>query len=99
MTIMKIAKKILRATIEWSVLVGMTMLVCSVDGFWPTLGLMWVMCFIASATAMLTALLSGKVTLAQPESVKPTDVEIADYDAKWRRDDCDDCVDFILSDG
>ena len=86
MTIKTIAMKILSIGGEWAALIGMTMLICWVDGFWPTLGLMWLTCVMASATGMLRALISGKVILA-------TSVPTATPEPG--RDDCDD---FILSD-
>jgi len=86
MTIKSVMKKILRGAIEWSVMIGATVLVCSVGGFWLTLGVMWAMCFITSVVTTLTILNSGKVTLVLP--APPTPPEAG-------RDDCDD---FILSD-
>ena len=86
MTIKTIAMKMLSIGGEWAALIGMTMLICWVDGFWPTLGLMWLTCVIASATGVLRGLYSGKIRLA-------TSVPVV-----MPKAGCDDCDDFILSD-
>jgi hypothetical protein len=81
MTIKTVMKKMLRMTIEWAILIGLTMLVLWVDGFWATLGVMWVTCFIASAVTVIRALSSGKMRLVLP--APPATPEPG-------RDDCDD---------
>jgi hypothetical protein len=86
MTIKSVMWKTLFAVIEWAILIGLTMLVLWVDGFWVTLGVMWLTCVIASAAGVVRALVSGKVRLVLPEPPAPTDAEIATYDAEHRRD-------------
>jgi hypothetical protein len=63
---MKIMKKMLAIAIEWSIVAGMTGVILSVDGFWPTLGLVWLMCVIASTVTVLRGLSSGKLRLVLP---------------------------------
>ena len=83
MTIMTIMRRI---ACEWAVLIGMTMRICWVDGFWPTLGLVWLTCVIAAIMALSRGVANGKIRLMLPKPVATPEPG---------RDDCDD---FILSD-
>ena len=40
--------RLLGIAAEWAVLFGMASWVHSVEGFWPTFGIMYLMCFISS---------------------------------------------------
>lgn len=89
MTPLSIMKKILGITVTWAVLVGLTMLVLWVDGFWWTLGVMWLTCVIASATAIVQALVSGKVRLVLPTPTAPDHPGIAADGGFYLCDGCD----------
>ena len=83
--IMPSMRKLRIIAFEWAVIIGLTMLIRSVDGFWPTLGLVWLTCVIASVIAITRGVITGKLRLMLPKPVATPEPG------------CDDCDDFLLS--